>query len=95
MLAVINGHTETVEILLNHDNADLSIVDLYERSVIYCAAEENAIEVLEVINKEKLFLRVSSKSESFSCSYSKKTKELCRLLNQIILNFLSAFITLN
>ena len=47
MLAVGNGHKETVEILLSHD-ADLSIVDLYEKSVIYCAAEENAIEVLKV-----------------------------------------------
>lgn len=47
MLAVANGHIETVQSLLSHD-ADLSIVDLYEKSVIYSAAEENAVEVLKV-----------------------------------------------
>ena len=50
MLAVANGHKETVENLLLHD-ADLSIVDMYDKSVIYCAAEENAVEVLQVITQ--------------------------------------------
>ena len=47
MLAVMNGHKDTVEVLLEND-ADMRIVDLYEKSVIYCAAEENAAEVLKV-----------------------------------------------
>lgn len=54
MLAVSNGHKETVEVLLACD-ADLSIVDMYDKSVIYCAAEENSVDVLKVLLVFHLF----------------------------------------
>lgn len=54
-VAVQGGHKETVEVLLKN-NADVTVTDIYEKNAIYCAAEENMIDVLKVRRSIMLFV---------------------------------------
>lgn len=77
------GNIETVEVLLSN-NADVTVTDVYEKNAIYCAAEENMLDVLKVGFWEKIPRKIGGVPRN---SRRDKTKILCEILHYICLVF--------
>jgi hypothetical protein len=74
LLAACYGHAKSVELLINR-GADMSVEDKNDRTAVYLAAEEDQLDVLEVISCFNSF--VQQFNSDILLDYSKNRKSFC------------------